>query len=146
MRPTPCLQPLPASSIALAAVLALSSCGGEELGNSTQAWLSPSLIDEQAAASTDAAKEAVANKRAQALIAAMTLDQKLQQLTGALPEIVPELPHCKGGRHVSGIAALGIPTLRVTNGPVGLGQNDCVSASIPPIYFNLGGERVDITA
>jgi beta-glucosidase len=146
MRPSPCLQPLPASSIALAAVLALSSCGGEELGSSTQPWLSPSLIDEQAAASTDAAKEAVANKRAQALIAAMTLDQKLQQLTGALPEIVPELPHCKGGRHVSGIAALGIPTLRVTNGPVGLGQNDCVSASIPPIYFNLGGERVDITA
>lgn len=135
-----------AVNLALAATAAgLGACGGEELGTGPL-WRSPALIAEQAAAGTDTAKEAVANRRALALIDAMTLDQKLQQLTGALPEIVPELPQCKGGRHVSGIAALGIPTFRITNGPVGLGQNDCISASVPPIYFNVGGERIDITA
>ncbi|KAF7599385.1 MAG: glycosyl hydrolase [Candidatus Dactylopiibacterium carminicum] len=60
----------------------------------------------------------------------MTLDQKLQQLTGSMPEILHELPECYGGRHVSAIPALQIPTFRITNGPVGVGQNDCISASI----------------
>ncbi|PLK27946.1 glycosyl hydrolase [Novosphingobium sp. TH158] len=60
----------------------------------------------------------------------MTLPQKFQQLTGARPEILPELPHCLGARHVTGIASLNIPTFRITNGPVGVGQNDCVDASI----------------
>ncbi|MBC2667674.1 glycoside hydrolase family 3 C-terminal domain-containing protein [Novosphingobium piscinae] len=60
----------------------------------------------------------------------MTLDEKLQQLTGAKPEILPELPQCYGARHVSGIARLQIPTFRITNGPVGLGQNDCVSVEV----------------
>jgi beta-glucosidase len=68
-------------------------------------------------------------ERATRLVAAMTLDQKLQQLVGNTPEPVPELPQCFGARHVRGIAALGIPTLRVTNGPVGIGQNDCVDPS-----------------
>ncbi|MDE2413147.1 MAG: glycoside hydrolase family 3 C-terminal domain-containing protein [Comamonadaceae bacterium] len=132
--------------------LALISCGGSGSnswapnGGTANAWVSPSIIAEQAAASTDAGKEAIANKRAKLLIAAMTLEQKLQQLTGSVPEIVPELPGCKGGRHVSGIAALNIPTFRITNGPVGLGQNDCVSASIPPSLIPLGGSMVDITA
>src|SRR5206468_1123901 len=44
------------------------------------------------------------------------------------PGIVPELPQCLGGRHVPGLPRLQIPTLRVTNGPVGVGQNDCVPA------------------
>ncbi|NIJ06724.1 beta-glucosidase [Sphingomonas vulcanisoli] len=60
----------------------------------------------------------------------MTLDQKLQQLTGSTPEILPELPACYGARHVSGIKALAIPTFRITNGPVGVGQNDCISTSV----------------
>jgi beta-glucosidase len=93
-------------------------------------WLAPAIVAEQAAASGDAAREAVANRRAKLLIAAMTLPQKMQQLTGAAPEILPELPQCLGARHVSGIAALAIPTLRVSNGPVGVGQNDCVSAGL----------------
>jgi beta-glucosidase len=66
--------------------------------------------------------------RAEALLQAMTLEQKQQQLVGNVPEIVPELPNCFGARHVRGIAELGIPTLRITNGPVGIGQNDCVDA------------------
>lgn len=94
------------------------------------AWMTSAIIAEQAAAPGDAAREAVARRRARLLVAAMTLDQKLQQLTGAKPEILPELPHCYGARHVSGIAALDIPTFRITNGPVGLGQNDCVSAEV----------------
>jgi beta-glucosidase len=65
-------------------------------------------------------------ERAELLINAMTLEQKQQQLVGNMPEIIPELPHCYGARHVRGIAELGIPTLRITNGPVGIGQNDCV--------------------
>ena len=93
-------------------------------------WMVTSIIAEQAAAPSDAAREAVANRRARMLIAAMSLPQKLQQLTGARPEILPELPHCFGARHVSGIPALNLPTFRITNGPVGLGQNDCVSAAI----------------
>lgn len=96
----------------------------------TNAWMADTMITEQAAAPDDAGREAVANRRARLLLSAMTLEQKLQQLTGAKPEILPELPQCYGARHVSGIAALNIPTFRITNGPVGLGQNDCVSAEV----------------
>lgn len=70
-------------------------------------WLSRAIISEQAAASGDAARELVANRRAKLLLSAMTLDQKLQQLTGAKPEVLPELPQCYGARHVS--AAFGTP-------------------------------------
>ena len=38
---------------------------------------------------------------------------------------------CYGSRHITGIPDLQIPTLRVTNGPVGVGQNDCVSPDLP---------------
>jgi beta-glucosidase len=69
-------------------------------------------------------------ERAALLVGAMTLPQKEQQLVGNPPELVPELPQCMGARHVRGIAALGIPTLRITNGPVGIGQNDCVAPSV----------------
>ena len=69
-------------------------------------------------------------QRAALLVGAMTLDQKEQQLVGNQPEIVPELPNCRGARHVRGIASLAIPTLRITNGPVGIGQNDCVDPSV----------------
>jgi hypothetical protein len=61
------------------------------------------LIKEQGVAKDEAAREAVANRRAKMLLSAMTLDQKLQQLTGAKPEVLPELPHCFGARHVSGM-------------------------------------------
>ena len=70
------------------------------------------------------------NQSAQDLVAKMTLDQKLQQLTGSVPEILPDLPECFGARHVTGIAELGIPTFRITNGPVGVGQNDCVDPAV----------------
>lgn len=78
-------------------------------------WMDTSLTPEQ---------------RSSLLLDAMTLDQKLQQLTGAKPEILPDLPECYGGRHVTGIAELAIPTLRISNGPVGVGQNDCVDPAV----------------
>ncbi|WP_199747097.1 beta-glucosidase family protein [Aerolutibacter ruishenii] len=82
-------------------------------------------------------------RRADLLLAAMSFEQKAQQLTGAVPEIVPELPHCKGARHTTGIPALGIPTLRITNGPVGIGQNDCVGLDTPPDMAYVNGLYVD---
>jgi len=123
-----------AASLALAAS-ALAQSGSE------LPWMAPAVVAEMNGAADDAAREAVANRRAQQLLGAMTLDQKLQQLTGAKPEILPDLPSCFGGRHVTGIAALAIPTFRITNGPVGLGQNDCVSlevAKTPPQDLGFG--------
>ncbi|MCB2074388.1 MAG: glycoside hydrolase family 3 C-terminal domain-containing protein [Novosphingobium sp.] len=92
--------------------------------------MSPATAAEQASAQGDAEKEAIANRRARQLVGAMSLAQKMQQLTGSPPEILPELPQCFGARHVSGIASLDIPTFRITNGPVGVGQNDCVARSV----------------
>jgi beta-glucosidase len=59
----------------------------------------------------------------------MTLADKQEQLTGSNPGFVPELPQCYGARHILGLSKYAIPTLRITNGPVGIGQNDCVSPS-----------------
>lgn len=135
-------------AIAIGTALIVGACGGDgDEPAAANAWMSSSILAEQTAASTDTAREAVANKRAKLLIAAMTLELKMQQLTGSVPEIVPELPNCKGGRHVASIAALNIPTFRISNGPVGLGQNDCVSASIAPVLITLpSGDTIDITA
>jgi beta-glucosidase len=69
-------------------------------------------------------------RRATLLLGAMTLDEKMQQLVGA-PGVIPEIPSCYGARHVPGIARLRIPTFRITNGPVGVGQNDCVPVNTP---------------
>ena len=96
---------------AILGLLAASGHSTEAGSTATQAWRNASLPPAQ---------------RAELLVNAMTLGQKQQQLVGNLPEIIPELPHCYGARHVRGIAELGIPTLRITNGPVGIGQNDCV--------------------
>lgn len=93
-------------------------------------WVAPSIVARQASARDDLEKEAVANQRARMLIGAMSLEQKMQQLTGATPEILPELPQCYGGRHVNAIPSLNIPTFRISNGPVGVGQNDCIASSV----------------
>ena len=125
----------------------LSACGGNRESSvsapTVNAWMSSSLLAEQTAATSDAAKETVGNKRAKQFIAAMTLEQKMQQLTGAVPGVNPELPSFKGGSHVDSISALDIPTFRITNGPVGVGQNDCVSISAPLIMVPISGVLVD---
>ncbi len=118
-----------AMTAALLAVPALALAPTKPEG-SAHPWMTRAIVAQQKAAKNDAAREAVANRRAKLLLAAMTLPQKMQQLTGSSPEILPELPNCYGGRHVSGIGALSIPTFRISNGPVGVGQNDCVSTSV----------------
>src|SRR6478609_6081228 len=69
-------------------------------------------------------------RRAALLLAAMTPAEKFQQLVGA-PGVVAEIPTCYGARHVPGVPRLGIPTFRITNGPVGVGQSDCVPTTTP---------------
>ncbi len=92
-------------------------------------------------------KNLTPSAKAQLLVSAMSLEQKMQQLTGALPELVKEFPDCLGARHITGIPALGIPTFRITNGPVGLGQNDCVAADHKPVMVALPtGGMGDIAA
>ncbi|MEO8561703.1 MAG: glycoside hydrolase family 3 C-terminal domain-containing protein [bacterium] len=81
----------------------------------TPAWMRPRLSPD---------------RRTTLLLGAMTLEEKFQQLVGA-PGAIPEIPACYGARHVPGIARLRIPTFRITNGPVGVGQNDCVPAGTP---------------
>ena len=103
------------SSLALAMLLSGLTLSMPAAEAESLAWMNTSLAPAQ---------------RANLLIDAMSLSQKFQQLTGAYPEIVPDLPECYGGRHITGIGALQIPTLRITNGPVGVGQNDCVDPSI----------------
>jgi beta-glucosidase len=124
---------------ASAVALGLVSCGGGGGGSdhatdepyTGHAWFDPAIVARQNAAATDEGREAVAKERALLLIAAMSEDQKLDQLTGAGPGTagesnIPELPECRGGRHIKDIPELGIRTVRITNGPVGVGQNDCV--------------------
>lgn len=133
-------------SAAFGALTLLTAAGGVFAQNANP-WMDRAIVAEQRAASDDAARETVANRRARLLVSAMSLEQKLQQLTGAKPEVLAELPDCYGARHVSGIAALDIPTFRITNGPVGLGQNDCVSldvAKMQPIDF--GGVSANMAA
>lgn len=124
--------------VAMIAVATTSAAWAAE-GEAVNLWMSPTIVAQQQGAPNDAAREAVAKRRAKLLISAMTLEQKLQQLTGAKPEILPDLPECFGGRHVSGIAELNIPTFRVTNGPVGLGQNDCVSHEVAKNVLHMPG-------
>ncbi|MBB4858888.1 beta-glucosidase [Novosphingobium chloroacetimidivorans] len=125
------LKGLPRAVSALALLSAFGATPGiAATPGSPLPWMDQSLVARQNSAREDAAREALADRRARLLLAALTLDQKMQQLTGAAPELLPELPECFGARHVSGIADLAIPTFRISNGPVGVGQNDCVARSV----------------
>jgi beta-glucosidase len=94
------------------------------------ALFAPSLALAQQTARPWQVKSLSPERRASLLLAAMTPAEKFQQLVGA-PGVIPEIPTCYGARHVPGIARLGIPTFRITNGPVGVGQNDCVPTTTP---------------
>lgn len=79
-------------------------------------------------------------ERAEALVAAMTLQQKIAQLHGAMETVdiyaMQEQAKKEGAdldalaaqirveRHVAAIDQLGIPRFRITNGPVGVGMGD----------------------
>ena len=78
--------------------------------------------------------------RAALLVSAMTLAQMEEQMHGQ-PGPIPEVPSCgnNAGRHVPGIPALDIPTFRISNGPVGVGQGDCSpTAKATAIVTSLG--------
>jgi beta-glucosidase len=57
----------------------------------------------------------------------MTLDEKIEQIAlNTAPN--PALPGCgqrRDTRHIEGIPRLGIPTFRLTNGPIGVAGGDC---------------------
>lgn len=109
------------TTVAASALFLLAACGGTN-SNSSAGQAAASAMPWMNTALT-------AVERAAKLVPAMTLADKEEQLAGSNPGVVPELPQCYGGRHVTGLSKYGIPTLRVTNGPVGIGQNDCVSPS-----------------
>jgi beta-glucosidase len=127
MRQLPARFPAhPSTALAMIAALAILPAPATQ----AQPWMNTALTPEA---------------RAALLVGAMTLDQKEEQLVGSVPGILAEFPQCKGGRHVTGIPSLSIPTLRITNGPVGIGQNDCISINVPPVFVPIGGQLVDIT-
>ena len=72
-----------------------------------------------------------AAQRADALVAAMTLEQKVQQLSNDVRPAMDSAnrpPGCgfqDNGRHIQGIPALHIPTVRMTNGSTGIVGGDC---------------------
>lgn len=100
-----------ALTLTVSVALVLGACNADSEANA-QPWLNKASLPEV---------------RSQQLLSAMTNAQKFQQLVGEAGQ-VPELPDCYGARHVPGLPELSIPTLRITNGPVGVGQNDCVPA------------------
>lgn len=90
---------------------------------------------------------ATPSERATALVAAMTLDEKISQVHGNMETIdiygrreddglaeappgVEDADQFDVKRHVAGIDELGIPRMRITNGPVGVGMGD--GADAPP--------------
>ena len=79
-------------------------------------WMNTSLTPEQ---------------RADLLIPQMTLEQKVQQLSNDVRPAQDPANRPKGcgfagsGRHIQGIPALGIPTVRMTNGSTGIIGGDC---------------------
>jgi beta-glucosidase len=66
-------------------------------------------------------------ERAERLVAAMTLDEKIEQISlNTGPN--PNLPGCgkrNDTRHIEGLPRLHIPTMRLTNGPIGVAGGDC---------------------
>jgi len=72
-------------------------------------------------------KSLPATTRAELLVAAMTTQEKIQQIamsTGPNPDI-PSCGPRRDSRHVEGIPRLGIPVFRSINGPTGVGGGDC---------------------
>ncbi|WP_298455402.1 glycoside hydrolase family 3 N-terminal domain-containing protein [uncultured Cellulomonas sp.] len=110
--------------------LALAGTGAAVAGVATGVATAPGGVRAAAATHPWMDTTLTPQERSRLLLEALTLDQKFQQLSGASPEVLPDLPECFGARHVTGIEELSIPTLRITNGPVGVGQNDCVDPAV----------------
>ena len=86
--------------------------GTQPVWAQTLPWMNKALAPEQ---------------RAALLVSAMTRDEKIQQIA-MNPAANANLQGCgflPSGRHIEGIARLAIPTVRMTNGPIGVGGGDC---------------------
>ncbi len=76
--------------------------------------------------------ELTAEQRADLLIARMTLEQKVQQLSNDTRPAEIDAnrpPGCEFtpiGRHIQGIPELGVPTVRMVNGGTGVRGGDCL--------------------
>jgi beta-glucosidase len=81
----------------------------------------------------DPQRDAELEQRADALIARMTLEQKVQQIsndTRPARDDENRPPGCEFtpiGRHIQGIPSLGIPTVRMINGGTGIRGGDCAN-------------------
>ena len=123
------------ASISLALGIGLAACGGGGDGGGGGSGGGAQLSEMDVAlkmAHPWMHAKLTPEQRAQLLVSAMTLAQKEQQLVTSGATIIAEIPSCLGMRHVNGIPDLEIPTLRITNGPVGIGQNDCVPSTVDP--------------
>ena len=111
--------------IAIAALLGLN-LGSRAQTTSNLPWMNTSLTPEQ---------------RADLLISHMTLEQKVEQIsndTRPAEDPANRPPGCEFtsvGRHIQSIPELGIPTVRMINGPTGVRGGDCrnepISTALP---------------
>jgi len=97
-----------------ALLVATSAAALAQVGTATPAlpWMNPSIDPAQ---------------RADLLVAAMTLEEKIEQIA-MNPVVNTGIPGCglsRNGRHIEGIARLAIPTVRMTNAPAGVVGGDC---------------------
>jgi beta-glucosidase len=103
------------------------------------AWSGLSSLGAGAGAQTtpdDPQRDAELEQRANALIARMTLEQKVQQIsndTRPARDDENRPPGCEFtpiGRHIQGIPSLGIPTVRMINGGTGIRGGDCANEPV----------------
>ena len=84
--------------------------------------------------------ELTSEQRADLLIAAMTLEQKVEQISNDTrpAELAANRPPGCGftavGRHIQGIPELGIPTVRMVNGGTGVRGGDCLPEPRRPLF------------
>lgn len=85
---------------------------GASLGAQAHPWMNQALTPDE---------------RARLLVAAMSLEDKIHQV--AMRRVPNDnLPNCglrNDSRQIQGIPRLDIPTVRMTNGPIGVGGGDC---------------------
>ena len=110
------LQTVPVAALVSVGLIFTQEVVPRAQGAPSLPWMNTSLSPEQ---------------RADLLIPQMTLEQKVQQLSNDVRPAQDPANRPKGcgfagsGRHIQGIPALGIPTVRMTNGGTGIIGGDC---------------------
>lgn len=112
------------SLLAVSSVLLFSAAVAAQTPSALP-WMNSSLTPEQ---------------RADMLISHMTLEQKVEQLsndTRPAKDPANRPPGCEFtsvGRHIQGIPELGIPTVRMINGPTGVRGGDCKNEPVSTAF------------